>query len=146
MSTIKKLLKKYEEIIRYLIVGVLTTIVSWGAYYICIVTVLDAKVAWMNAVANTISWAAGVLFGYVANRKYVFMSKEPNILKEFLQFAGSRVSTWLLDVVVMYVAVNVCEMNEMIAKVFISSVLVMIANYLISKLFVFKKEENKPVS
>lgn len=140
MDKIKNLLKKYEEIIRYLIVGVLTTIVSWGAYYLCIITVLNPQVAWMNAVANTISWAAGVLFGYVTNRKFVFMSHEPNILKEFLQFAGSRVSTWLLDVVIMYLAVNIGGMNEMIAKVFISSVLVTIVNYFLSKLFIFKKK------
>lgn len=143
MNTIKKLMKKYEEIIRYLIVGVLTTIVSWSAYYLCVVTVLDAQVAWMNAVANTISWAAGVLFGYVTNRKFVFMSQEPNILKEFLQFSGSRVSTWLLDIVVMYVTVNVMAMNEMVAKVFISSVLVTIANYILSKVFIFKKKDSK---
>lgn len=146
MNTIKKLFKKYEEIIRYLIVGVINTIVSWGAYYICIVTVLDAQVAWMNAVANTISWVVGVVFGYVINRKFVFMSHESNILKEFLRFAGSRVSTWLLDIVVMYLTVNVGGMNEMIAKVFISSVLVTIANYIISKLFVFKKETSKSES
>lgn len=139
MNKIKELFVKYEEIIRYLIVGVLTTIVSWSAYYICIITVLDPQVAWMNAVANTVNWVAGVLFGYVANRKFVFMNHDPNIMKEFLRFAGSRVSTLFLDIAVMYLTVNVWGMNEMIAKVFISSVLVMIANYIISKIFVFKK-------
>lgn len=137
---IKALCKKYEELIVYLIVGVLTTIVSWGACWICEATILDPDVEWQNAVINTIGWVAGVLFGYVTNRRFVFKSSNPNILQEFTKFAGGRVSTWLLDIVIMYVAVNLIHMDYWIAKIFISSVLVMIANYVLSKLFVFKKK------
>lgn len=141
MKKIKELIKKYEEIIRYLIVGVLNTIVSWGAYFLCVNTVLDPQVAWMNATANTISWIVGVVFGYAVNRRYVFMSPDPHIFREFLRFSGARVSTLLLDVVIMYLTVNVLNMNEAIAKVFISSVLVMLANYFLSKIFVFRKKK-----
>lgn len=141
IEKIKKLLIKYEEIITYLIVGVLTTIVSWGTCWIFEVTFLDPDIGWQNAVINTLGWVAGVLFGYVTNRKYVFKSTNPRIWKEFSQFAGSRVSTWLLDIVIMYVTVNMIHMNYWIAKIFISSVLVMIANYVFSKLFVFKKDK-----
>lgn len=141
IEKIKELCKKYEEIIAYLIVGVLTTIVSWGACWICEVTILDPGVEWQNAVINTIGWVAGVLFGFVTNRKFVFKSTNPNISKEFVRFAGSRVSTLILDIVIMYVTVNMIHMNYWVAKIFISSVLVMIANYIFSKLFVFKKKE-----
>lgn len=141
IEKIKELCKKYEEIIAYLIVGVLTTIVSWGACWICEVTILDPGVEWQNAVINTIGWVAGVLFGFVTNRKFVFKSTNPNISKEFVRFAGSRVSTLILDIVIMYVTVNMIQMNYWVAKIFISSVLVMIANYIFSKLFVFKKKE-----
>ncbi len=141
IDKIKSLCVKYEEIIAYLIVGVLTTLVSWGACWIFEATLLDPDVSWKNAVINTLGWAAGVLFGYVTNRKYVFKSSNPHIMKEFTQFAGARVSTWLLDIVIMYVTVNMIRMNYWIAKIFISSVLVMIANYVFSKLFVFKKEQ-----
>ncbi len=141
IQKIKELCKKYEEIIVYLIVGVLTTIVSWGACWIAEVLGLNSEIEWQNAVINTIGWVAGVLFGYVTNRKYVFKSTNPQILKEFVSFAGGRVSTWILDIVIMYVAVNLIQMNYWIAKIFISSVLVMIANYVLSKLFVFKKKK-----
>lgn len=140
IQKIKELCKKYEEIIVYLIVGVLTTIVSWGACWVAEVLGLDSQIEWQNAVINTIGWVAGVLFGYVTNRKYVFKSTNPQIMKEFISFAGGRVSTWILDIVIMYVAVNLIQMNYWIAKIFISSVLVMIANYVLSKLFVFKKK------
>lgn len=141
IEKIKKLLIKYEEIITYLIVGVLTTIVSWGTCWIFEATFLDPDIGWQNAVINTLGWVAGVLFGYVTNRKYVFKSTNPRIWKEFCQFAGSRVSTLLLDLGIMSVTVNMIHMNYWIAKILISSVLVMIANYVFSKLFVFKKDK-----
>lgn len=140
IEKLKELWVKYEEIIAYLIVGVLTTIVSWAACFVAELF-LDASVGWQNGIINTIGWVAGVCFGYVTNRKFVFKSTNPDILKEFTQFAGARVSTWILDIVIMYVTVNMIHMNYWIAKIFISSVLVMIANYVFSKLFVFKKTD-----
>ena len=136
---IKELYRKYEEIIIYLIVGVLNTIVSWAAFFLCAYTILDAEVVWQNVMLSVISWVVGVVFGYFMNRKYVFKSTEPNILKEFLQFSGGRISTWLLDAVMMVLLVNGMHIDEGISKIFVS-VLVMIGNYIISKLFVFKKK------
>lgn len=134
----KELWRKYEEIITYLIVGVLNTLVSWGAWFLCAYTVLDAQEVGQNVALSVISWVVGVVFGYFMNRKYVFKSTEPNIGREFLQFSGGRVSTWLLDAVMMVAMVNWLQCNEAFSKIFVS-VLVMIGNYLISKLFVFKK-------
>ena len=133
------LYKKYEEIANYLVVGVLTTIVSWGAAWVA-TWILNPAISWQNAVINTISWAAGVVFGYFANRKYVFKSTNPDKMKEFLSFAGGRVSTWLLDVLIMEVTVNLLKLPYWPCKIFISSVLVMAANYVLSKLFVFRKK------
>lgn len=140
VEKIKELCVKYEEIIVYLIVGVLNTLVSWAAFFACAYTILDAQVVWQNVVLNTISWVVGVVFGYFMNRKYVFKSKEPNIWKEFLQFSGGRVSTYILDNVMMVLMVNLLNINEAFSKIFVS-VLVMIGNYLISKWLVFKKTE-----
>lgn len=133
------LYKKYEEIANYLVVGVLTTIVSWGAAWAATL-ILDPNVSWQNAVINTISWGAGVIFGYFANRKYVFKSTNPEMMKEFISFAGGRISTWLLDVIIMEVTVNMLNLPYWPCKIFISSVLVMVANYVLSKLFVFRKK------
>ena len=139
IEKIKALYLKYEEIVNYLFVGVANTIVSWGAWFACAYTILDAQIVWQNTVLSIISWVVGVVFGYFMNRIFVFKSKEPNMMKEFLQFSGGRVSTWVLDAVMMVLMVNVMHINEAFSKIFVS-VLVMIGNYIISKLFVFKKK------
>lgn len=138
IEKMKALFVKYEEMISYLIVGVLNTLVSWAAWFLCAYTILDAKIVWHNFLLSLISWVVGVIFGYFMNRKYVFKSKEPDMLREFLQFSGGRVSTWVLDEVMMILMVNVLTINEAFSKIFVS-VLVMIGNYIISKFFVFKK-------
>ena len=145
VEKIKELMVKYREIIVYLIVGVLTTIFSWGAYWVCtlFMEVEGPEFAVNNAIANTISWVVGVLFAYPLNRKWVFRSTNPKILKEFSGFAVSRLSTWLMDIVIMYVTVNVIGMDKWIAKIFISAVIVTIANYVFSKVLIFKKKDDK---
>lgn len=137
---IKELMIKYREIIIYLIVGVMTTVVSWGACFVGERFIFDVNSDWQNAVNNTISSVVGVCFAYPLNRKWVFESKNPKILKEFTGFAASRVSTWILDVLIMWVTVNLLGMNFWLAKICISSVLVTILNYVFSKLFIFKKK------
>lgn len=144
IEKIKALYFKYEEIINYLVVGVANTFVSLGTWWICSETILDPQIVWQNTVLNAISWVAGVIFGYFMNRIYVFKSKEPNMWKEFVQFAGGRISTGVLDAVMMILMVNVMLINATFSKIFVS-VLVVIGNYVLSKLFVFKKkpEEDK---
>lgn len=136
----KELMEKYREIIIYLIVGVLTTIVSFAANFVFERFILNPDISWQNFLINTSGWVAGVLFAYPLNRKWVFQSKNPHIFSEFFGFAGSRLSTWVLDVVIMWLTVNVMGMHYWIAKIFISSVLVMIANYVFSKLLIFRKK------
>ena len=136
----KELMEKYREIIIYLIVGVLTTIVSFAANFVFERFILNPDISWQNFLINTSGWVAGVLFSYPLNRRWVFQSKNPHIFREFFGFAGSRLSTWVLDVVIMWLTVNVMGMHYWIAKIFISSVLVMIANYVFSKLLIFRKK------
>ena len=133
-------MEKYREIIIYLIVGVLTTIVSFAANFVFERFILNPDISWQNFLINTSGWVAGVLFSYPLNRRWVFQSKNPHIFREFFGFAGSRLSTWVLDVVIMWLTVNVMGMHYWIAKIFISSVLVMIANYVFSKLLIFRKK------
>lgn len=139
INKISALCKKYEEILIYLIVGVMTTIVSWGAAYLGKL-ILDTDISWQNTVNNTFSWAAGVLFAYPLNRRWVFKSTNPKVIREFVGFAASRISTLVMDVVIMWLTVNIIHMNYWIAKIFISSVIVTIANYVFSKLLIFKKK------
>jgi putative flippase GtrA len=88
-----------------------------------------------------VAWIAGVLFAYPLNRSWVFRSTNPKILKEFLGFAASRLSTWLMDLAIMYVSVNIIGLDKWIAKICISAVIVTIANYVFSKLLIFRKKK-----
>lgn len=135
----KKLYKEHEEIINYLIVGVLTTIVSWTAKFICAATILNADVPWQNMALSLISWTAGVIFAYFTNRKFVFKSTEANRLKEAAKFVVSRLSTLFLDMLVMFVMVNIMKLDFIFSTLF-SAVIVTIVNYIFSKLFVFNKK------
>ena len=135
------LYQNYEEIINYIIVGGLTTFVSLAVYYGCVLTFLDPEKGIQLQMANVLSWIAGVAFAYVTNRKYVFKSKSTAIFKELVAFVSARASTLILDMVVMFVWVTLLSLNDKIGKI-VSMVLVMIANYVFSKLFVFKKTED----
>lgn len=139
-SKIKELMSKVlnKEVIMYLIFGVLTTVVSLAVYYICINTFLNPENGVQLQVANIISWIAGVLFAYFTNRKYVFESNESNKIREFCKFTGSRIITLLLDMAIMFVGVTCLHGNDKIMKL-ISQVLVIVGNYIFSKIFVFKK-------
>lgn len=140
IEKIKQLMHKYREIIVYLIVGVLTTVVSWVASYV-LKLFLDPNVAWQNFLLNTGSWVIAVCFAYPLNRVLVFRSKNPKIFSEFMGFAASRVSTWALEVAIMALCVNVIKMDFWIAKIFIATVLVTVLNYVISKLLVFRRKK-----
>lgn len=154
---------KYREIIVYIIVGVINTIFCWGFNWI-LTLFMDANIPFINFLMQTLSWCAGVSFAFPLNRKWVFRSTNPKWMEEFIKFAGSRISTWVLDVVIMIVFVNIWpferlsnwakvllsgygiemsaeDINYWFVKIFISAVLVMIFNYIFSKLFVFKKEK-----
>ena len=127
---------KYGEIISYLIVGVLSTVVSMSVYYGLVLTILDPNDAIMLQVANVISWVASVTFAYFTNRKFVFKSKEKNMAKEAAKFYGSRVVTLLMDMAVMFILFTLLNMNDKWAKILVQ-VIVIVANYFLSKLFVF---------
>ena len=141
IEKIKALLIKHREIIVYLIVGGLTTVVSWAAKFIWNF-VFYAGTAYPTVVQNfilsVVNWVAGVAFAYPMNRRFVFQSKNPEILKEASGFVMSRVATLILDIVMMQVLVLI-GVNVYIAT-FISAVLVIVGNYVLSKFFIFKKQ------
>lgn len=127
-----------RETISYLVVGVLTTIVSLAVYYGLVLTILNPDNAVQLQIANIISWIAAVSFAYIANRKYVFRSKNPDILREAGSFFASRISTLIMDMLLMFIMVTLLGVSDKIAKLVVQ-VVITIANYLFSKLFVFRK-------
>ena len=126
-----------KELILYLIFGVLTTVVSLLTYYICTITFLNPNNAIEIQIANIISWITCVTFAFFTNRKYVFESKE-DIKKEGIKFYISRLSALLIDVVMIFVFVSLLKINDKIIKL-VNQVIIIIFNYIASKLFVFKK-------
>lgn len=136
----KKYYKKYKEIINYLIVGGLTTVIALAVYYGSVLTFLNPDNDFELQVANILSWTAGVIFAYFTNRKFVFESKETNRLKEAGSFVLSRIATLLMDMAIMFLGVSVLHGNDKILKL-VSQVVVTVANYVFSKLFVFKKNK-----
>ncbi|MCC8127922.1 MAG: GtrA family protein [Clostridiales bacterium] len=127
----------YQEIIRYLIVGVLTTVVSLAVYYGCVLTILDPEQALELQAANVISWIAAVTFAYIANRIFVFRSKSRAWFREARAFVCARIATLLMDMAIMFVLVTVCHYNDKIAKLVVQ-VVVTVANYILSKVLVFR--------
>lgn len=128
-----------RETISYLVVGVLTTIVSLAVYYGLVLTIVNPDNAVQLQIANIISWIAAVSFAYIANRKYVFRSKNPDILREAGSFFASRISTLIMDMLLMFIMVTLLGVSDKIAKLVVQ-VVITIANYLFSKLFVFRKK------
>lgn len=138
MNKIIELYKKHKEIINYILVGGMTTVVSMAIFYGSTWTFLDGNDAFQLQVANVISWIGAVVFAYVTNRIFVFESKNPKILKEMATFVSSRVLTLLLDMGTMWLFSTALNINYIISKIF-AMVLVTVGNYVISKVLVFKK-------
>ena len=140
MDKLKALYLKHKEIINYLIVGGLTTVVSLGVYYGLVLTVLNPEKPVQLQVANVISWIAAVTFAYFTNKKFVFESdvKGRAQLGEAVKFYMSRVGTLLMDMGIMFVGVTVLGGNDKVMKLIVQ-VVVTIANYVFSKLLVFRK-------
>lgn len=126
-----------EELWNYLVVGGLTTFVSIGAY-----AFFAKGINLYYQVANVLSWVVAVIFAYFANRWFVFHSENSKKVKEFITFTGSRVITLLLDMSIMYSFIELLKINDLIAKVF-AQVVIVVVNYLISKLLVFNKNVEK---
>ncbi len=126
---------KNEELWNYLIVGALTTVVSIGSYSIF------SKLLKINyLISNVLSWIVSVIFAYFTNRWFVFHSKEKKKFKEFIAFVSSRVLTLLLDSGLMIVGVDYLKIDDLLTKILVQ-IIIVISNYILSKLIVFKKEK-----
>ncbi len=125
---------KLKEAVNYLIVGGLTTVVSIVSYYLLRLVIEN------YIVCTILSWIVAVIFAYFTNRKYVFHSKQKNLFKEFSSFIFSRILSLIAEVAVMFLLVDILTIDDKIAKVVVQ-VIVIILNYIFSKLFVFKREK-----
>lgn len=165
----KKLYEKYREIILYLVFGVATTIIAWVGYFLILEGLKalldlsddDPVLQAVRVVANVISWIAGVLFAFFTNKSYVFGDKNTearHMWKKLIEFSSSRLLTLILEIVVIYVTVEIllaCSYLDIAVNIFgfefmltkdiiaksIAAILVVVSNYILSKLFVFRKKK-----
>lgn len=135
--------KKNEEVINYLIIGGLTTLVNLIVKYALLFTILNPKDAFELQIAVIISWIVAVIFAYTTNRTIVFKSESENVIKEFLSFVVARIITLIMEMIIMWFFITFLKLNTnmWIALITIfAQALVIILNYVFSKLFIFKKE------
>ena len=146
IEKIEALCVKHREILVYLIVGVLTTLVSWGVKFLWNLAFYgdtpDPTVL-QNTVLSVVENAAGIAFAYPTNRAWVFQSKNPNILAEAGSFVGSRLLTMLLGWLLNLLLTNALGIPMKVSTV-IASIFVVVGNYVISKLLVFRKKKDEP--
>ena len=131
------MIKKYKSFMFYAIFGVFTTIVNILTYNVCY-----SKFGISNTVSNVIAWILAVAFAYLTNKIWVFDSKSwaLDVLKrEAAAFISCRLATGVMDIIIMYVTVDIMELPAILMKV-ASNVLVIILNYIFSKLIIFKKK------
>lgn len=133
MKDILLLMHKNKEILWYIFFGILTTVVNWIVFQICVEVFL---INW--GIANVIAWICAVLFAYITNRMIVFESKSPQIIKEFLVFVQFRLISLILEMFIMFVLIELISMAPFASKV-ITSVVVVTANYFFSKAVIFKQ-------
>ena len=131
---LNNLYKKYKEIINYLIFGGLTTVVSIATY------ALFAKVFHIDyLISNVLSWILAVLFAYITNKIFVFESKSKKNIKEITSFFFFRIVSLVMEMIILYIFVDMLHIDDLITKI-IAQVIVIVANYVFSKVFVFKKD------
>ncbi len=136
MKLLKSLFLKYRELILYVFFGGLTTLVNWAGYWL-LADVFHVPYLWATAIAQILS----ILFAYVTNRIWVFESKAKGfsaVFWEMVRFFGCRAASFVLDLVCMRIGVGGLHINDMVMKL-LSNVIVVIVNYVFSKLIVFRK-------
>lgn len=128
--------QRNKEITRYLIFGVLTTIVNIISFYL-----LDTVLNWPYLWANALSILFSILFAYITNKRFVFNSETTTfqaVVREFISFVSFRLLSGGLDMLSMWLLVDLITIDTFIAKL-LTQFIVVVLNYIFSKFFVFKK-------
>ena len=137
LHNFKALIRKYWDVLAYLVFGVLTTVVNY-LVYLPLLNILHLSAAFSNILA----WTAAVAFAYLTNKPFVFKSHDWSkevVWPELVKFVGCRIGSGLLETAFLFLTVDLLLCNGNVMKL-ITSVLVVILNYFGSKLLVFRKK------
>lgn len=138
IKKIRALVERYWDVLSYLFFGGLTTVVNYIVYLPCY--------NWLHlsaSVSNVIAWVFAVAFAYLTNKPFVFKSYDwsmKTVVPELTKFVGCRVGSGVLETAILFVTVDLLQLNGNIVKLLVS-VLVVILNYFGSKLLVFRRKE-----
>ena len=170
MKRIKEFYTKHKQIILYFLFGVITTVASLGAWYLTIkIGVLFSAdengdpTMLVDIIGSTVQWVVGVVVAFVTNKKWVFVEADKGVrvtMRQFAVFTGSRVLTYFMEVIMNLGMIFALEaiykffswqpfelfgflVDERMWAKGITAVVVVIANYVISKKLVFKKRDKK---
>ena len=135
VDKIRSLILKYWDILVYLVFGVLSTVVNYLVYLPALyVFGLSA------AVSNVIAWTVAVAFAFVTNKPFVFKSYDwsrQTLIPELTKFVGCRIASGVGETLILLLTVDLLGWSGAVWKL-ITSVLVVVANYIGSKFLVFK--------
>lgn len=137
IQKMKALLEKYWEVITYLFFGVLSTIVNYIVYLPAYLLL-----GWSAALSNAVAWVVAVAFAYLTNKPFVFKSNDwsrKTVIPELTTFVSCRVASGVAETLILLVTVDVLNWNGTIWKL-ITSILVVVLNYIGSKLVVFRNK------
>ena len=129
-------MKKIKEVISYLFFGGCTFLVSIISFYI-----FNKALSFNEHISNIISWILAVAFAFVTNKVFVFESKakeKKTVIKELISFVTARLLTLGIEEIILFVGCNLLNIDALIVKI-IAQVVVIVSNYFLSKLFIFKK-------
>lgn len=146
-KSLQKIYYKYEEKWLYVLFGGLTTVVSMITKIIPF-AIIPGKPFWENTVVVIFSWICAVTFAFFTNKKYVFKKEthgKEEFRKVFVSFYASRLATLLIEWLIFLVCCDLMKMNENIITL-ASQVIIFVGNYVLSKLFVFRKKDSSESS
>lgn len=128
------LYKKYEEIINYVITGGLGTVVNIATF------ALFRKLELDITLSNVIAWVITIIFVYILSRFFVFKTAgQKDSTREFVMFVLARLATLGIEILILNLTIEVLHMNELVSKT-LAQVIVIVLNYILSKLLVFTKK------
>lgn len=130
---------KFKETFLYLLFGIITTIINIICYYICY-----SNLELSNTLSNIIAWIVAVAIAFYTNKKWVYESKSFNkniVINELITFIMARIATGILDIISMFILVDIMLCNAFLSKLLVN-IIVIVINYITGKYLVFKKKKN----
>ena len=138
LNKLRQLMNKYRDLVLYLVFGVLTTVVNY-IVYLPLLMLCNVPAS----VCNVISWTAAVAFAFLTNKPFVFKSHDWSagvLIPELGKFVGSRVFSGAVETLFILLTVDIWGWNGVVMKL-VTSAVVIVLNYVTSKLFVFHKKK-----